>query len=384
MKYCTRCILPETRPGIEIDDEGICSACRNFDIRPDIDWAAREAAFEEVIANAKRRSKGYDCLIPVSGGKDSTWQVVKCLEKGLNPLCVTWRPPGRTQIGQENLDNMIRLGVDHIDYSISPETEKKFMLAALKRFGSTGTAMHMALFNLPLQIALKLEISLVVWGENSAFEYGDTSDDKMGFRLDKNWFKKFGVTHGTSAEDWVSDDLTKANLTPYFGPDLDELERQGVLAVFLGYYYEWDVEMTRRVAKEHGFKENTEGARTGIYNFADIDDDFISIHHYVKWHKFGCTRSFDNLSLEIRNGRMTREQAIKVVREQKDCMPREDIEKFCRFAGITWDEFFEIVETFRNHDIWEKAGGKWKIKNFLVPDFDWDSEIDSRCHRENQ
>ena len=150
MKYCLRCILPDTRPGIVLDEEEVCSACRNFELRKTIDWAARETAFEEVIANAKQLSNGYDCLIPVSGGKDSTWQVVKCLEKGLNPLCVTWKPPGRTLIGQENLDNLIRLGVDHIDYSINPQTENFFMSEALRRKGSPAIPMHMAIFNLPL------------------------------------------------------------------------------------------------------------------------------------------------------------------------------------------------------------------------------------------
>ena len=154
MKYCVNCILPDTRPGIVLDEEGICSACRNFELRKTIDWAAREAVFEEVVTNVKQHSNGYDCLIPVSGGKDSTWQVLKSLEKGLNPLCVTWRPPGRTQIGQENLDNLIRLGVDHVDYSINPKTERNFMLEALRKHGSTGIPMHMAMFNLPMKILL--------------------------------------------------------------------------------------------------------------------------------------------------------------------------------------------------------------------------------------
>jgi len=371
MRYCTNCILPDTRASIILDESGVCSACQNYELRKAIDWRAREAAFEEVITNAKQHSKGYDCLIPVSGGKDSTWQVVTCLEKGLNPLCVTWRPPGRTHIGQENLDNLIRLGVDHIDYSISPQTEQKFMLEALRRNGSTGIPMHMALFNIPMKIALQFEIPLVIWGENSAFEYGDPSEEKMGFRLSKNWFLKFGVTHGTTAEDWVSDTITREALTPYFGPDLDELESQGVLAIFLGYYYEWDVETTRDVAKANGFKENPSGARTGIYDYADIDDDFISIHHYLKWYKFGCTRSFDNLSLEIRNRRCTRLEAIEILREQGECLPTDDIEKFCKFVGIEQNEFFGIIEPFRNLDIWYQDGNTWKIQDFLVDDWDW-------------
>ena len=150
MKYCLRCILPDTRPSIVLDEESVCSACRNFEIRETIDWSARESAFDEVISNAKGLSKGYDCLIPVSGGKDSTWQVVKCLEKGLNPLCVTWKPPGRTNIGQENLNNLIDLGVDHIDYSINPKIEKAFMLETLIKNGSPAIPMHIAMLNIPL------------------------------------------------------------------------------------------------------------------------------------------------------------------------------------------------------------------------------------------
>ena len=372
MKYCKRCILPDTRPGIVLDKQGVCSACRNFEIRDTIDWSARESAFDEVISNAKRLSKGYDCLIPVSGGKDSTWQVVKCLEKGLNPLCVTWKPPGRTNIGQENLNNLIDLGVDHIDYSINPKIEKAFMLETLKKNGSPAIPMHIAMFNLPLKIALEKDIPLVIWGENSAFEYGDSSEEKMGFRLSKKWFQKFGVTNGTTAEDWVGETLTRKALTPYFGPDMDELENQGVLAVFLGYYFEWDVKMTRDVAKKHGFRENPEGALTGIYDFADIDDDFLSIHHYLKWYKFGCTRSFDNLSIEIRHGRQTRSEAIEVIRLQGDCLPLEDIEKFCRFTGIKIADFFEIIEPFRNREVWSEGSNFMEIEDFLVPNFDWE------------
>jgi len=223
-----------------------------------------------------------------------------------------------------------------------------------------------------LKIALEFEIPLVIWGENSAFEYGDPSEEKMGFRLSNNWFQKFGVTNGTTAEDWVSDILTRKALTPYFGPDFDQLEALGVMAVFLGYYYEWDVETTRDVAKKYGFKGNPGGARTGIYNYADIDDDFLSIHHYLKWYKFGCTRSFDNLSLEIRNGRRTRVEALEIIREQGDCLPLEDIEKFCRFVGIELDEFFEIIEPFRNNEIWSHTESGLEIRDFLVPDFDWE------------
>ena len=371
MKYCRQCVLPDTRPNLVLDADGVCSACRFHADKRTIDWSARERAFGEVARHARSRSHGYDCLIPVSGGKDSTWQVVKCLEHRLNPLAVTWKTPARTEIGARNLANLVVLGVDHIDYQVNPKVEAKFMLEALVRFGSTAIPMHMALFAIPLKIASRFDIPLVVWGENSAFEYGGAGEECTGFKLDAGWLRKYGNTQGTSAEDWVSAALSRKDLTAYFGPSADELERKGILAVFLGYYFGWDPEKSLAVARAHGFRARDEGPRVGYWNYADIDDDFISIHHWLKWYKFGFTRLFDNLSVEIRNGRITREEAVSIIRDQGDRTPHEDIEKFCRFAGIATGRFFEIAETFRNRDIWFQDRGIWKIRDFLVPDWRW-------------
>lgn len=373
MRYCRSCVLPDTRPNLVIGPDGICNACASHATKRDIDWTARADAFKAVVAHAKARSRGYDCVIPVSGGKDSTWQVVKCLEAGLNPLAVTWKTPGRTAIGQRNLDNLVSLGVDHIDYQISPTVERKFMYEALKRFGSTAIPMHLAIFAIPAKIAVRFNIPLIVWGENSAFEYGGREEERTGFRLDAAWLARHGVTHSTTARDWISERLTERELTPYFGPSQAELEQAGVLAVFLGYYLEWDPERTRAVAAAHGFAADGTGARTGFYDYADIDDDFISIHHWMKWYKFGFTRLFDNLSLEIRNGRLTREQAIAIVRSRGDDTPNGDIDKLCAFLRITRGHFFEVCEKFRNRDVWNRDGGVWTIPGFLIPDWQWDN-----------
>lgn len=371
MKYCTRCIVPYTRPGIRFDEAGKCNCAQASD-KDAIDWSAREAMFREVVANAKARAapNGYDCVIPVSGGKDSTWQVAQCLAYGLRPLCVTWRPPGRTAVGQRNLDNLIRLGVDHIDYSVSPEVEKKFTLKAFERFGSTAIPMHMAIFAIPLSIAVRFRVPLVVWGENSAFEYGGQDEQRTGFKLDRAWLARHGVTHGTQARDWVAADLTEKELAPYFGPTDEELEAAGTSAVFLGYYFRWDPVETFAVAEKLGFERGA-SARTGFYDFADVDDDFISLHHWLKWYKFGFTRSFDNLSLEIRNGRLSRQDAIVHLRARGDETPHADIEAFCRWVGITKERFFELAEGFRNRDVWTKRDGTWVIEDFLVPDWKW-------------
>lgn len=374
MKYCRQCVLPDTRPNLRLDAEGVCNACRAHGTKPDIDWAQREQAFRQVVLSARSRigsGPGYDCLIPVSGGKDSTWQVVICLEYGLNPLAVTWKTPARTTIGQQNLDNLISLGVDHIDYQISPKVEKVFMLEALRRSGDPAIPMHMALFNIPLTLAVRYGIPLVVWGENSAFEYGSSNEEQTGFRLDSAWLKRYGVTHGTTAADWLGPELGLKQLTPYYGPDEATLEASGVLAVFLGYYFNWDPETSLKIAAEHGFCSDPEGPRTGYYNYADIDDDFISIHHYLKWYKFGFTRLFDNLALEIRNQRLTRAQALDIIAELGEQRPDADIVRFCEFTGISQVKFLELIEPFRNRDIWEQKHGIWKIKDFILSDWNW-------------
>lgn len=370
MRWCRQCILPDTRPNLVLGPDGICNACATHDVTSAVDWEARQEMFHQVVDNAKASASTFDCVVPVSGGKDSTWQVVTCLEHGLHPLAVTWKTPARTEIGARNLANLIELGVDHIDYQVSPSVERRFMLRALAERGDPAIPMHMALFSIPLTIAVRFRIPLIVWGENSAVEYGG-DEASMGHLLDESWLSRYGVTHGTVADDWVTEELTAEDLASYSRPSADELEQAGVLAVFLGHYFQWDPGTALAVARAHGFESDPAGPRTGYYDFADIDDHFISVHHYLKWYKFGFTRLFDNLSLEIRNKRMTRDEALDIVRARGDELPSADIDKLCDFLGITRARFFEMAERFRNPAIWEQQGGRWVIPDFVVSDWSW-------------
>jgi N-acetyl sugar amidotransferase len=365
-------VLPDSRPGLEFDDAGVCSACRAHAAkRTEFDWSARRAELEALFAQVRVRRRGYDCIVPVSGGKDSTWQVVTCLERGLRVLAVTWRTPGRTVLGQANLENLVRLGVDHIDYSINPEVERRFMLRALRRTGSTAVPMHMAIYAIPLRLAVAMRVPLVVWGENPHVEYGRTDHSDSADRLDPDWGRRHGIQQGTTAADWIGDGLTEKDLEPYFPPPREEFEAAGVQSVFLGLYLPWDPQESLRVARRHGFRVRAEGPRCGLYDYADIDCQFISVHHHFKWLKFGFTRLFDNLALEIRNGRMTRAQALQVIRERGDQTPHEDIDALCRFLRISRHEFAEIEESFRNRRIWQRDRAVWRIPGFLIPDWSW-------------
>ena len=372
MKWCRSCVLPDTRPNLTIGADGICSACGAFEQRDVIDWQKRQAEFEALADGVRRLNRDYDCLVPVSGGKDSTWQVVKCLEFGLRPLTVSWRPPARTEIGRRNLDNLIRLGVDHIDFSIKPSVEAAFMRSAFERAGSSGIPMHFAIFAIPVNIAVKLEIPLIVWGENSAIEYGGGEDDRNLTHLSDDWLLRYGVTQGTRIDEWYDSNLTERELRPYTRPDADVLEERNIQAVFLGHYFQWDPHTSLSVATAHGFKASEEGPKTGYYAFADIDDDFISVHHWLKWHKFGFTRLFDNLSLEIRHGRISRASALQIIREEGAKPPKADISSFCKFTGLLPEEFDAVCESYRNLDIWRRVDGTWLIEDFLISDWNWE------------
>ncbi len=371
MNYCRQCVIPDSRPGVKLNDEGVCLACANHGKRPDIDWNKRKAEFVKLIARAKKRSKGYDCLVPVSGGKDSTWQVVKCLEYGLNPLTVTTVPGLRSELGWKNLHNLINLGVDHIDYQVSPKVESKFVYQAFIKSGSVGLPMHMAMYRMSLNIAVKFHIPFILWGENSAVEYGSSEKGIAGYKMNSAWLKKYGVSHGTGPEDWIGKDLTAKEMTPYFGPSDKEMDERGIEAVFLGYYFPWDTQTSLKVALANGFQVKKDGPKIGYYNYADLDDDIISVHHYLKWYKFGFTRAFDNVSIEIRNKRLTRAQAVNILQKMGDDRPNEDIKHFCDFVGITEKKFNAICEKFRNKKIWYKDKGVWKIRDFLIPDWRW-------------
>jgi N-acetyl sugar amidotransferase len=373
--YCRSCVLPDTRPGVRLDADGICAGCRYAEHKRVMDWSERAAAFKEVVRAAKARNRPYDCVIPVSGGKDSYWQVVTCLEHGLHPLCVTYVYPGRTALGERNLRQLVRLGVDHLDLRVNPEVERHFIAKAFNRFGISGLPAHMAIYAWPVQIAVERGIPLVIYGENSAFEYGTRDESLIGARVDRKWLKAFGVTAGTVAEDWVDEVLTEQALAPFRLPSDEQLAARDVRALFLGYYFKWDPHNSRRIAMSHGFEARAEGARVGHYDFVNIDDDFIGVHHHPKWHKYGMTRSWDTLSMDIRAGRLDRAQAIARLRALGDETPWADIELFCRYLGIARAEYFTVVEGFRNRELWSRRGERWTIDHFLLPDYPWPADI---------
>ena len=356
---------------MKLDAIGVCQGCRNADAKARIDWVARTEEFRKLARDCRNRSASYDCVIPVSGGKDSYWQVATCLEYGLHPLCVTYVVPGRNELGERNLKRLIDIGVDHIDFRPNPRVEARFIARAFEERGISGLVTHMAIFALPVRIAVSFRIPLVIFGENSAFEYGTEDQTLSGAEMDHRWLQEFGVTDGTTALDWVGGELSTQDLTPYIFPDRQELADAGTRIVFLGHYFPWDPEHSRRVATEYGFAIREEGPLVGHYDYANIDDDLLSIHQHAKWYKFGITRSWDTLSMEIRNGRLQRAAALEELRRRGEETPWKAIAAFCDYISISELQYFQTLERFRNPEIWSRRDGRWVIEDFLIPDFPW-------------
>lgn len=367
LAWCKKCILPNSKPNLFLNKEGICYPCINYENRKKINWKSRANLFELLVKKIKKKNKNYDCLIPVSGGKDSTWQTSMALKYGLRCLAFTWKPIARTSIGEKNLKNLISLGVDHVDWTINPQLEKKLMLISLKKFGSTAIPMHIAIHNISRYLSSKLDIPLILWGENSDQEYG--SGKLNIFNLNNLWRKKYSVTQNAKINDFATNNMSKKELLSLF----PKYKNSNPKEVFLGSFFKWDPKQTFYFSKKIGFNEDIK-PRVGTYNFADIDDDFISIHHWIKWYKFGFTRDFDNLSIEIRSGRISRHNAIKVIKKNINSLPMSDIKKFCLTTGISLRTFFKIITKFRNKKIWfyDDKNKIWKIKNFIIENYDWE------------
>lgn len=371
MQYCTQCILPDTRPGISLDSDGVCTACHGHrDKEAAIDWAAREKAFLELVAQSKDRAESYDCIVPVSGGKDSWYQIVKAQELGLSVLAVTWKTPARTGIGQQNLDRMVEnLKVDHIDYTIAPDVERRFMKATFEDRGTTGLPMHMALFAIPIRLAVQFRIPLILWGENPQLEYGGSEIERLSNTLDADWLSKHGCLESTDADSWLGKEgLTEKDLLAYRVPTNPDYLVQ---SVFLGAFYKWNSFENAKIAQDHGFEYAKEDLKTGTWDFADIDCDFISLHHFLKWYKFGFTRAFDTLSVQIRYGMISRDEAVAEIARQGFELPLADIQAFCAFQKKPETWFWDVCERFRNRDVWTRDGDTWRIDDFLIEDWNW-------------
>jgi len=344
---------------LEFNNDGICSACTNLEIKEKIDWIKRKEELKNILEKYKSvDGSNYDCIIPVSGGKDSHYQTYVIKEEfGLNPLVVNFHPHDFTEVGRKNIENLKKIGVDCIEFSANPTIYKKLSKFGLIELGDFEWPEHIGIFTIPVQIAVKYKIPLIIWGENIALEYGGyETASKLKF-VDRDY-------ENTSAASYFQDKITARDMTkhgfelsdlqPYLFPSKKEIDDVGIREIYLGSFLKWDIFKQLEVVKKIGFNLFPE-KREGTYDdWENLDTKFTVFHDYFKWLKYGFGRSTDHVSIEIRYGRITRDEGLKLVKQYEGKIPTKYLEEFLEEADLTFEEFIKICDKFTDKKLFEK------------------------------
>lgn len=381
IRYCKKCLMPDTKPDLSFDNNGICNACRNFESRPNVNWEVRKNELITILE--KYRSKdgsNWDCIIPVSGGKDSTFQTLKILELGFNPLCVTATTCHTSEVGKKNIDNIKSLGVDYIELTTNRVVRKKLNKIGLKQVGDISWPEHVTIFTIPVRMSVQLNVPLIIWGENSQNEYGGPAGTVDNNVLDRRWLEEFGGLLGLRVSDIIGlEGLTKKDLIPFYYPTDEELIKVGTTGLFLGYYLPWDGYVNALIAQGHGFTTLNTTVEGSIVNYENLDNYQTGIHDYFKFLKFGFGRSTDISCLHLRRGRLTRDEALDLVRKHDGKFPwtylGKSIEEILKPLDITIDEFIKICDKFTNKKIFlkDKNGNLIKDKDGNLTKINYDN-----------
>ncbi len=369
LKYCKKCVMPDTKPDLYLDDEGICNACRSYEARKEINWESRKKELIQILNKYKNKDgNNWDCIIPVSGGKDSTAQVIKILELGANPLCVTGATCHLSEIGRKNIENIKNLGVDYIEFSPNKVIRRKLNVISLRQIGDISWPEHVTIFTVPVRVAVQYNVPLIIWGENSQNEYGGPAAASKNNVLNRRWLEEFGGLLGLRVSDMIGqDEIEKKDLIPYSYPSDEELKKIGVTGLFLGYYIPWDGYSNALLAQANGLTTFETAIEGSCVNYENLDNYQTGIHDYFKFLKFGFGRATDIACLHLRRGRISREEAISIVKKRDGKFPwtylGKSIEDILEPLDITIDEFIDICDRFTNKKIFQCDGRGNLIKD---------------------
>jgi N-acetyl sugar amidotransferase len=359
IKYCTRCVMPETKPDLSFDEQGVCAACKNYEHRKEVDWHQREQQLITLF-NKYRAQNGsnWDCIIPVSGGKDSTYQVIKVLQYGMRPLCVIATTCDLSEIGRKNIENIKRLGVDCIEFSANPLVRKKLNRIGLSEVGDISWPEHVAIFTQPIIMAVRCNVPLIIWGENSQNEYGGPAADAHNNYLTRRWLEEFGGLLGLRVADLeAAYGFTQQDLLPYVYPSDEDLKRVGVTGLFLGHYLPWDGHRNALLAEANGFTVYPQAVEGSIANYENLDNHQTGIHDYFKFLKFGFSRASDICSLHVRRQLITRAEALALVKKRDGKFPwtylGKPLSEILAPLDLSVEEFTVMCDQFTNKKLFK-------------------------------
>ncbi len=351
--------MPDSKPDLMLDEHGICNACRSFEQRKAVDWEERKQELTKILDKYRSNDASkWDCIIPVSGGKDSTYQTVRMLQLGMNPLCVTATTCHLSEIGRRNIQNIKNLGVDYMEFSPNPVIRRKLNRIGLTQVGDISWPEHVGIFTIPVRAAVQYNVPLIIWGENSQNEYGGPASDSKNNVLTRKWLEEFGGLLGLRVSDVIGlEGIEKKHLIAYTYPTDEELKHTEVSGIFLGYYLGWDGYANALLSQAFGFTTTQNTVEGSIVNYENLDNYQTGIHDYFKFLKFGFGRASDIASLHVRRGRITREDAVELVRRHDGKFPwtylGKPLEEILEPLDITVDEFVKIADKFTNKKIFK-------------------------------
>ena len=370
MKYCKQCLQPDTRPNISFNEKGICPACTYFEELKNVDFDERLEILKDLVKKyPRKKNQIHDCVIGVSGGKDSTRQALWAREKlGLNPLliCLSYPPEQITERGADNISNLVELGFDLHIISLAPIQWKKLAKAGFMRFSNWGKSTELALFSSVPKIAIQYQIPLILWGENPAMQLGDLGTlGTTGY--DGNNIRNMNTLRGGDFEWMLEEGFSEKDLISYYYPTIKEFDEANLQIIYLGWCLkDWSLLNNGSYSILNGLRIRSDSPKnTGdLYGVSRLDDDWVTLNQMVKYYKFGFGMVTEYMNEEIRMGRISRDEAIKLVDKYDGCCSNKYIEEFCEYIEISVKKFWEIVKDNLNKELFEISTNGEIIKKF--------------------
>jgi N-acetyl sugar amidotransferase len=369
MIYCKRCCYPiVAATPLTVDPEGVCSGCRTHDEQKTIDWSRRERMFRELCDDYRSKSgKTYDCVIPVSGGKDSFYQIhlLKTVYK-MNPLLVTYNENNETDLGKRNIQRMKDVfGCDYFNFTPSVDLLKRMNRVGFRKMGDPDMHVHMGINSVPIQVAVRWGTPLMIWGEHGFMNMGGMHSYKDMVEYTAR-YRREHLLRGYDWDDFVGEDgITEQNMLWAKYPEDAEIERVGVRGIFISNFFGWNQDVhTKLMVDLYGFElnplpfERTYKRDANLNNFHDN-----GVHDYMKYVKFGYGRCTDHVCRDIRTGAMTRAEGIELIRQYDHVVPG-DLPRWLDYVGMTRTEFDATADRFRDSRVWVKNEyGDWLKDN---------------------
>lgn len=379
VKWCKKCVVSNQRPRIIFDHEGICSGCRNTEYKNnEVDWNQREKELVSLLDKHRRTDGQWDVIVPSSGGKDSGYVAHQLKYKyGMNPLTVTWSPLQYTNIGFQNFQSCIDAGLSNMLCTPNGKFQRKLARLCFEELGDAFHVFVLGQVSYPLQMALKMGVKLVFYGENGEAEYaGDPKYVDKPYKPTTEFVTQHfkGLTfrellaYGLQNKDYLSeDDFTESDLIFYEPPSLDSLNKAEILGKhFYSYYHKWSPQENYYYCSEYtGFKPNPERSEGTYSKYSSLDDKMDGFHYYLRYIKFGLGRCLEEAAHEVRDGHITREEGVALMRRYEGEFPMKYFKDFLQYLNITEKHFWEVVDSWRASHLWEKVDGNWQLKHTI-------------------